>query len=329
MKKISREERKKALQERTTKNIENKDKKGFSGKRAIDYKGQEISWWKPKEGPNRIDILPYLVGTDHHPGKMKKGFEDYLLEYAVHYQVGPEEASYLCLKKMYGKPCAICQEQAALRQNENSDEDEIKSLNSQMRTAYNIIDLDDKEAGIQIFDVSHFLFELELLEKIEVFKQKEEVPTIFDIEEGYSIEFRAKGKKYKKSSYFEFKDFTFQERENPYSEDIFEETYALDEYLVIPTYEEVRNAFLGIEEDEEEDEPEEEEETKDEQPTKAKEEVTDDKSKRRERKRKKETKNKCPHDHVFGKDCDEHDECEECSQWNACADEQDRLDDES
>ncbi len=31
-------------------------------------------------------------------------------------------------------------------------------------------------------------------------------------------------------------------------------------------------------------------------------------------------KNKCPHGHVFGKDCDDFDECDECEKWDECCD---------
>lgn len=45
--------------------------------------------------------------------------------------------------------------------------------------------------------------------------------------------------------------------------------------------------------------------------------------------KKEETKNaggtKCPHDHKFGVDIDEHKECEDCSEWKLCAKEQVKL----
>ena len=34
---------------------------------------------------------------------------------------------------------------------------------------------------------------------------------------------------------------------------------------------------------------------------------------------------KCPHDHKFGIDIDEHKECEDCSEWKLCAKEQVKL----
>ena len=30
------------------------------------------------------------------------------------------------------------------------------------------------------------------------------------------------------------------------------------------------------------------------------------------------SKNKCPHGHKFGTDCEEFDECDECDSWNEC-----------
>jgi len=36
--------------------------------------------------------------------------------------------------------------------------------------------------------------------------------------------------------------------------------------------------------------------------------------------------NRCPHGHIFGKDCDEHDECDECTEWEACMDASEGID---
>lgn len=44
------------------------------------------------------------------------------------------------------------------------------------------------------------------------------------------------------------------------------------------------------------------------------------KGKKEEKVNKKAGKNKCPHGHVFGKDCEEYDECEDCEKWDDCID---------
>jgi hypothetical protein len=44
------------------------------------------------------------------------------------------------------------------------------------------------------------------------------------------------------------------------------------------------------------------------------------KDKKEEKVGKKAGKNKCPHGYVFGKDCEEHDECDDCPKWDDCMD---------
>ncbi|MCP4763005.1 MAG: hypothetical protein GY870_14600 [archaeon] len=324
MSKITKADRKKALKERTTTNVSNRDKSGFAGqKRAFDFKGKEVTFWKPEKGSNHIDIIPYLITTDKHPGKLKEGYEDYILEYYMHPSVGASEDTFVCLKKTFGKPCPICEEQAILRQDENVDEDSVKALNAKRRAIYNIIDKNDEEAGIQLFEVSHFLFEKELLEEAET--AEEEVIIFADIEEGTSIKFRAKEKSFGGFSFFEFKAFSFEERDEAYAESILKKSYSLDKYIVIPTYDEVRNAFLGIES--EDDDGSVEEEDNDTEDEDVNEEKTRKDRKRKERKKKKDV-NPCPHAHVFGTDCDEHDDCADCAAWDDCADKQEELNDE-
>ena len=58
---------------------------------------EEISLYKPAEGDNTIRIIP---PTWEDP-------ENYGLDIYVHYNVGPDNAAYLCLDKMLGKPCPI------------------------------------------------------------------------------------------------------------------------------------------------------------------------------------------------------------------------------
>jgi len=86
-------------------------------------------------------------------------------------------------------------------------------------------------------------------------------------------------------------------------------------------------------EDEQEEEEEEEEEKPkrrsrrtrrakaEEEETEEEEEEEEEKPKRKKRKAKKK-EDECPHDHDFGDDCEEQDECEDCDLWEACKDAQ-------
>lgn len=318
-KKITAEQRRKALRDRTKTNVKNKDKGGRNGRRVLDFsKVGEVNFYKPEEGTNKIDIIPYIIKTDNHPQReeagMEKGYEDYLLDIWVHSFVGPMEESFLCLKKTFGKPCPICEEAALMRKN-GEDEDEVKALKPSRRVFYNVIDVDDRDKGIQIFESSHYLFEKELLEEAES-NGDGEIITFADIEEGSTIAFRAAEETGGKYKYLKFKSFKFKERKENYEEDILEESYSLDELMVIPVYEDVHNAFHGIADDESENSSDEPDDESDDEPD----DKDEDPPKRKRGNKKEGKKNKCPEGYKFGEDVDDYKECKKCELWDECVD---------
>jgi len=324
IKKMTKEERRQALRDRTTSNIKNKDSSGVQGKRILDLSEyKDVTFYKPKKGTNSLDIIPYLVSTERHPQGLKVGQEDYVLDVWVHGWVGPGEDSFLCLKKTFGKPCPICEEIANLMQGENPNKKQIKSMQAKRRCFYNVIDLDDrdKEEVIQLFEVSHFLFEKELLEEAET--AEEEVIIFSDIEEGRTIRCRASQETMEGGKpFFKFKSFSFGRRKKAYKESIIEKSYPLDALLIIPAYEEVKNAFFGIDDDGEANEHKDQENEGEAEDTRG-----DSRRERRDREPKK-SKTACPHNHTYGTDCDEYrEDCDDCDVWDKCADERDRLND--
>ena len=80
-------------------------------------------------------------------------------------------------------------------------------------------------------------------------------------------------------------------------------------------YEQVEKILFGSDEEGEDsdgDEPEDEDET----PTKSAD--SDDDDDEPEEKPKKDNNSGCPYGHKFGKDCDNFDECEDCTCWDKC-----------
>jgi hypothetical protein len=344
---LSREEQKKIARERLEKNYNERNSSGgFSGTRAIDLSKiggfRKNLFYRPKDGTNHIDILPYLIKTDNHPQKMKKGEPDYILDIWVHRRVGSSEGTYLCLQKMFGKPCPICEERMELKKDPTADEDYLKSLDPKRRVFYNVVNLDlsEREQEVQIFEESHFLFEKELLEES---GSSGELQLFWDLEEGSTISFRATEEKSSKGKFFRYKSFRFEKRP-PYKDNVYNNTIALDDLLIIPTYEEVRNAHLSVDTDEgdaadsketkkEEDVPVSKsvsglrgmrsEEAKDDAPKRTS--LRDEEAKPEPREEKND--GKCPSGHKFGVDVEEFKECHRCNEdiWTACSKEKRRL----
>jgi hypothetical protein len=256
---ISREEQRRAAQERARQNYEHRNEGGFAGKRVIDLSKiggyKKDLFYRPKDGTNHIDIIPYVVKSDKHPQKIKPGYTDYLLDVWVHRRVGPSESQFLCLKKMYGKACPICEELEELKKDPDVDESIINGMRPKRRCWYNVINLDlpERDQQIQIFEEAHYLFEKEVLEKAGV--KKDNFVVFWDIEDGKSISFRATQKKSAKGNYFEYRIDDFEDRPK-YKESIYKETFALDDLLVIPQYEDVKRSHNGIADDDASDQEE-------------------------------------------------------------------------
>ena len=92
-----------------------------------------------------IDILPYKIESNIHPDFGKSEF-DFHLEIWTHNFVGINNDSYLCMKKTFGKECAICNEFERMKEKLENDglprEEvwaEIKSLYARQRFLYHIL----------------------------------------------------------------------------------------------------------------------------------------------------------------------------------------------
>jgi hypothetical protein len=333
---------KNSLKDRIKTNHSIKDYGEF-GKRILKVP-EDTEFYVPEKGHNKIEILPYEVATKNHP-KLDKGDLDYVLDVWVHKGIGPSEDNYVCLKKTFGKPCPVCEELALLKKSDDVDDEDLDALKPKRRVIYNLFDHNDEK--VKVFEVSHFLFEKELLE--EALVDSEEVTVFADPEEGSTIKFRAKEEEFGGRKYFKYKSFQFLERDEPIDDDVLEEAIALDSILIVPTYDEVKAALEGrVEDDDEDDEDEEddapkrtktnkkskrkireevdedddeEEEDEEEEETvrKKKKRKTEDDEESKKKKSSKKKANGCPHGYCFGKDNDEYDECIKCKKWEECA----------
>lgn len=308
----------------------------------------DISFFSPTEGKNRINIIPYTIKTKNHPlvkkGEFDVGEKDYVMDVFVHRGVGPSEASVLCLKSTFGKPCPICEQAQVFRK--QGKEEEAGSLKASRRVFYNVEDL--KEPGkIKVFETSHYLFEKELIDEA---RDDEEGGFVdfADPEEGKEIKFRSTKVKKGNFEFNEYKSFSFEDRDDNIPDELLEKAISFDEIMNVPTYEEAEKVLYGKEDEEssESDKEEDYEEEQEEKPKKKSKPVEDDEddeeektvkksSKKQEEDEKKEEDDeeqeekpskkscsedcgKCPFNHKFGKDTDEYEECDDCNVWDKC-----------
>ncbi len=316
------------LRNKTKENVDNKGKTGGGkGKFYLDFSNYEdVKLYKPQEDYNTIDIIPYLVSTKHHPKKYEIGDPDYILDVWVHSNVGPQNDNYVCLFKTFGLPCPICEERdARLKAGADWKSQSIQELLPSNKAIYNVIDKDSEEDKglIKIFIASFAYFERDgLLDRLEDFEKKSEQITPSSLSNGRSIEFKAVTHKFGRRDYFKYKNFSFIKRDEPYPEDIIKESYPLDKMLVVPSYEEVRDAFFArnIEGEDEDADMNQTDDEKAIEEEKAKvEQITEGPDKDKKGKAKEESK--CPSGHKFGEDCDQTSDCGDCKEeiWKECA----------
>jgi len=342
-----------------------------SGKFKSIFKDKNsLKLFKCSEGEHAIDILPFFVGKmDPYT---KEGSMNYLLDIRVHNKIGPNEDSYVCMQTSFKaddprrQACPICEYRAELLA--EGEDEKAKAFSASRRAIYNVWchnSTREEDKGIQIWDVSHFLFEKELTENSRLKKGGGYV-YFSDIEDGRVVSFRRVGNGATTTKYTAF---TFEKREEDLPDEILDQCKTLDELIYWPSYEEIAAVLKGTvkssrkEEDEEDEtpswrkkreEPEEEEapprrkarEEKEEEDTPPprwlkKEEAEEEAPTRRKVKGEDEEKlvqekssakkedvtdaNQCPYNHDFGIDRDNYDDCDDCTSRKACRTEKKTL----
>jgi len=211
-------------------------------------------FFSPAEGRNRIRIVPYTVKSEEHPlvvrAMTKVGKLDYVMDVYVHKMIGIDNESVLCLKKNFGKFCPICEKVAKLRA--EGKEKEYGALKAQRRVYYNVLDLDNLKEGVQVFSVSHYLFERRLIAEAsyEAQNRGEEIVDFADPDEGCIVEFRGERKKMGANSYMDFESFRFRKDDEPLSKEDLKDALNFDEIMIVRSADEMEQLLSGSERDE-------------------------------------------------------------------------------
>jgi hypothetical protein len=258
-----------------------------------------------------------------------------------------DKKSYICLKTV-GKRCPICEERDELYK-QGADKPLIKALHAQKKQLCNIIDLNDAAKGIQLWDEAYSNFG-EMLEQKEL-PRKPKYSGYFLPDCGFSLEITFSQEKFEKNDYLTSYRIDFLERE-PYDDSIVDKTIDLDKVFNILSYDELKKALYGLDDEPEKQEApsptqsrrsiveEEESSVPRKRPApmqvESPEEVEEASSQRQapSRRRREETpsieKNLCPFNHKYGMDIDNQDNFEDCDkcgdEWEGCREKKDIAD---
>jgi hypothetical protein len=213
---------------------------------------QKDDFYKPpKNGTVLIDIVPFFIKSENHPlvrrKKAKIGDLDYVLDIWVHRNVGPGEVDVVCPKRNYGLACPVCDFSEERSQTNGTKDEEYLASRAKRRVIYNVLDVQN-ESGLKVFDVSHFLFEKELIEES---KHEGEVQgyswlDFADPEEGCTIECRTSAEKFGQFETIKFKNFKFREREaGIITEKLMKKAVSFDEFLIVYSEEQINEIMYG------------------------------------------------------------------------------------
>ena len=314
-----------------------------------------------KEDPKSrvsLDFMPYIVTDSKHPDRdaeleiAVEGEQWYKRPFKIHRNVGAENDSVICLLTHKTK-CPICEYRTKLMdEGAEWDDPEVKALKPSDRNLYAVIPKDHKEYDEKphVWDISQFLFQNMLNDELE---EDDDYGVFPDLEEGLTLKIRFSEEKFGKNTFASTSRIDFEQRDSQYNESILKSIPDLD--IMVPglSYAELHSKFFELtDEDAPKDKPKQDD---DEDPCIAcggsgtdskgrrcrvchgsglkplKEEKEEEPAApvrtRKEKKQEPKSKGDCPHDYVFGKDCEEHDECDDCDKWEACMDAKDALDD--
>jgi hypothetical protein len=281
----------------------------------------DVKFFKPKDGRNKIVILPFEIKSKNNPlvknGDAEIGEWDYCLDVWVHRRIGPSKQDIVCLQRNYGKKCPICERMEEYKKDgETEDYDAIKPSR---RVFYNVLNCKSMDAGVQVFGVSHFLFEKELIEEVRAISEDDEPINFSDPEDGWAIKFRAAQTSLGKSEFFEFKSFDFVNLDDELDDELLEEVISFDEIMTVLSYTEIESVLEGADDDDEEDDDDDDDDEDDEpkKKTRTRKAKKDNEPKKTTRKRKAK-KDECPFGHEFGKDTDDFKDCDKCDLWEDC-----------
>lgn len=218
---------------------------------------EKVSFYKPKKSANardlnRIDILPFQISRKDYckfrseKGKVLSNKEigdiEYKLEIPIHKRIGIDKMQdVVCLKKLLGKPCVICDENAKLYSEGKTDE--AKAYYPSWRVFYNVIDLNEPNKGVQIWATTVFEVEADL-QSLANLGQGKQIRYAHPVD-GMEIHFFGKKRIFAGKESVQPTNFQFEPRDAVYDDDILLEAYPLDKMLILPTKEEVEQIFYG------------------------------------------------------------------------------------
>jgi len=194
------------------------------------YLKDAVKLFKPSDKENAIRFLPPTWNKATHYGH----------DIWVHFGVGPDRQTYLCLHKMKGEDCPICEErQQAVR---DGDEKYAKALEPKRRVLVYLVDRNAEKEGVQAWAMPWTL-DRDIC-SVSTDRKSGEVLPIDHPDEGYDVLFDKRGAKDRT----EYSGVSIDRRDSPLGRSEwldFAVDHPLPEQLIFYDYDHIKKAFGG------------------------------------------------------------------------------------
>lgn len=194
------------------------------------YLKDAVKLFKPSDKENAIRFLPPTWDRATHYGH----------DIWVHFGVGPDRQTYLCLHKMKGEDCPICEErQQAVR---DGDEKYAKELEPKRRVLVYLVDRNAEKEGVQAWAMPWTL-DRDVC-AVSTDRKSGEVLPIDHPDEGYDVLFDKRGAKDRT----EYSGVSIDRRDSPLGKSEwldFAVDHPLPDQLIFYDYDHIRKAFGG------------------------------------------------------------------------------------
>ena len=191
--------------------------------------------WNVKDKSHKVRLLPV------HP---VDNINFYGMTVHVHTNVGVNGDQFLCPKRMKNMNCPICEHQTALW---DTEPDMAKDLYPQTRYLVWMVDLsvsEDKQVA-EIWSCPRTAMD-DIL-GVSYKKSTDEILNLADIDDGLAIYFDRE--KTQGTNFSKYKNFQLDDKPIPAKDEWLEGIVSFVEVLEYATYDEIKNAFLGISEE--------------------------------------------------------------------------------
>lgn len=225
-----------SMKDRFKKRAKEGAQKGFSVNLPEDVKR-----FTPKKGTYKLDIIPYTVSAKRHPDGVAAGEQWCRRPFLIHYGIGVDSKPQICPRTI-GKPCPICEYYEREKKRPGADEEALKEIRAKARELYNVIDLDNEDDGIQVFEMSYHLFG-KLLEGEINEADDDEIAGFAELKGGKTLKVRFSEATMGKNKFLEATRIDFLERDD-YKKSILDDVVDLDSVFNVLSYEELEAVFL-------------------------------------------------------------------------------------